>query len=97
MTSTTSKHYFFFLLPLLLYLYSSLAAALSSQDLLPVEKAFPVTASADSRQIRLHWNIASGYYLYRDKFKFTSPTPGVTLGEIAFLTEFLSNSINFLL
>jgi len=32
----------------------------------------------------LSWDIANGYYLYRNKFKFTSLTPGIKVGEQSF-------------
>ena len=44
------------------------AWALSEKDLLPVDEAFALTASAASRdQIQLQWKIAPGYYLYRHR------------------------------
>jgi thiol:disulfide interchange protein DsbD len=42
--------------------------AVSEADLLPVDDAFALTASAPSRdRIELHWRIAHGYYLYRHR------------------------------
>jgi thiol:disulfide interchange protein DsbD len=44
------------------------ALAVSEADLLPVDDAFALTASAPSRdRIELSWRIADGYYLYRHR------------------------------
>lgn len=44
------------------------ALAVSEQDLLPVDQAFRLRAEAVSRnRIDLHWQIAPGYYLYRER------------------------------
>ncbi len=44
------------------------AWALDEKDLLPVDQAFALTATADSReQIQVQWKIAPGYYLYRHR------------------------------
>jgi thiol:disulfide interchange protein DsbD len=43
--------------------------AASSDDFLPPEKAFRLSASADAGRVRLDWIIAPGYYLYRDRIK----------------------------
>jgi thiol:disulfide interchange protein len=44
-------------------------AAIDPEDLLPVEEAFALTASATERgRIEFHWTVAEGYYLYRHRF-----------------------------
>lgn len=44
------------------------ASAADEKDLLPVDEAFVLEASATSRErIDLHWQIADGYYLYRHR------------------------------
>lgn len=50
-------------------------------ELLPVEEAFALTASADDGELVLRWEIAEGYYLYRHAFKVASAREGVELGE----------------
>ena len=57
---------------LLLFLASLLApaasAAITQDDLLPVDEAFVLTASAPTRdRIEVRWKIADGYYLYRHR------------------------------
>lgn len=57
-------------------------AANSSEELLPPEQAFKLTAKALSRdRIELNWAIHEGYYLYRDKLAFQSQTETIRLGE----------------
>src|SRR5690348_1959876 len=44
------------------------AAAVDQNDLLPVDEAFVLSASAPSRdRIEVRWKIADGYYLYRHR------------------------------
>jgi thiol:disulfide interchange protein DsbD len=50
---------------------------------LPVEQAFRVSAAlASPALLRVTWEIAPGYYLYRDSLKAASVSPGVTLGTL---------------
>ena len=64
------------LLPLLLVVLVTPASALDLHrrpaggvELLSAEDAFPlVSASRDGDTVRLMWNIAPGYYLYRQRF-----------------------------
>ncbi len=71
----------FFSLLLLLGTLPSHAQSDEADYLLP-EQAFPVEAQADDPDnVTIRWRIAEGYYLYRTKFRFTTSTPGVTLGE----------------
>ncbi|MFT3790218.1 MAG: protein-disulfide reductase DsbD [Rudaea sp.] len=49
------------------------ARGADADDLLPVEKAFAVEATAlDRATVRLDWKLAEHYYLYRDRIKVTS-------------------------
>ncbi|MCB1559898.1 MAG: protein-disulfide reductase DsbD [Xanthomonadales bacterium] len=58
------------------------ARAVDESDLLPVEEAFSLTATATSRDaIQLHWDIADGYYLYRGRIKARG-SDGVEIGEL---------------
>lgn len=56
-------------------------AEISAEDLLPVEEAFALTATASGDRVRLSWRIAEGYYLYRHAFEFEAVDPDATLGE----------------
>ena len=59
---------------LLMILLPLPALAINQDELLHVDEAFVFSASEDKPGIiDLQWKIADGYYLYRDKFKFTPP------------------------
>ena len=50
---------------------SSLFAAANGDDLLPVDEAFVMNARFDRpNELTVGWQIAPGYYLYRDKLEF---------------------------
>ena len=72
------KIIFFSLLPF----FIQTAFALDTKDLLPPEQAFKVTATANTAdKILLSWDIADGYYLYKDKIRVESKTVAVLLDE----------------
>ena len=59
------------------------AWAISEDDLLPVDQAFVLTASAPSRdRIELQWKIADGYYLYRHRTDVQVQGPGFSAGKL---------------
>ncbi|WP_029770701.1 protein-disulfide reductase DsbD [Pseudogulbenkiania sp. MAI-1] len=62
---------------------SSLALAVSPEELLPPEKAFPARVEQDGNQLRVTFDIADGYYLYRDRTKIVSDPAG-QIGDPAF-------------
>lgn len=65
-----------------LLLLAAPGAAVDQADLLPVDEAFAVSAEAVSAdRVRVAWDIADDYYLYRHRFDFSSDTPGVSLGK----------------
>ena len=69
---------FFCLLPF----FTQPAFALDPKDLLPPEQAFKVTATANTTDnILLSWDIADGYYLYKNKIRIESKTAEVLLEE----------------
>ena len=56
--------------------------ALDQDKLLPVEQAFALTVTAEDVETAVaKWMIADGYYMYRERLRFESLTPGVALGE----------------
>ena len=62
------------LLNLLLLLSAPLIVA-EEEDLLDPKEAFALSVEAkDSSSLVARWQIADGYYLYRNKFKFQSNT-----------------------
>ncbi|HEX4986704.1 MAG TPA: protein-disulfide reductase DsbD [Burkholderiales bacterium] len=58
------------------------APAQAAGDLLPPEAAFRFSAAlTDAATIRVHYRIADGYYLYRDRFRTSVDDSAVKLGE----------------
>lgn len=56
-------------------------SAAQSPNLLPPSLAFKATASAaDGQTIVVRFEVAKGYYLYRDKFRFSAEPASVQLG-----------------
>src|SRR3990170_4297728 len=54
-------------------------------ELLEPDKAFALTTRVlDGNTLEASWNIAPGYYLYRDKIKFEALDGGVALGSPVF-------------
>jgi len=73
----------FRLLTLFVLLASQPVLALWEDDSpLPVEEAFPLTATLEGNRVHLQWQIQDGYYLYKTKIRATSLTPGVTTGSL---------------
>ena len=69
----------------LTFWFVSQVFAVDSADLLPPDQAFQFTSKVKKAdRLLLSWNIADGYYLYRQKFKFVSLTPGLKVGEESF-------------
>jgi len=73
------------LLGLLLALLAAPAHAVSSIDdnepeLLEPDRAFAFSATAlDGNTLQVRWKIADGYYMYRDRIRFSTDTPGMQL------------------
>lgn len=75
-----------FIAAIVLILAAGPVSAVEATDLLPPDEAFRLTARAGTDQgLELRWEIAEGYYLYRDRVrvKLTGPER-VALGEPAF-------------
>ncbi|MEN8206943.1 MAG: protein-disulfide reductase DsbD domain-containing protein, partial [Pseudomonadota bacterium] len=75
------------ILALLLTLSAGAASALDEiggleQELLDPDKAFAISVSTlDDATLQVRWDIADGYYMYRDRIRFSTESPGVELGE----------------
>lgn len=75
----------FFLSFLVISSFMSSVNAVDPNELLPPDEAFSPTLSSNSPDsLTATWNIADGYYMYRERFAFESATPGVTLGEATY-------------
>ena len=60
-------------------------ATAQEEELLEPDKAFALTTRVlDGNTLEANWNIAPGYYLYRDKIKFEALDGGVALGSPVF-------------
>ncbi|RRQ21627.1 protein-disulfide reductase DsbD [Thiohalobacter thiocyanaticus] len=66
-------------------------------DLLDVDEAFRLeTEVIDGNTLQVHWEIAPGYYLYRDRFSFERlDGEGVALGEADFPAGEMKDDENF--
>ena len=71
-------------LTFLFLLLASPALFAFDDDFLMPDEAFKPTVTAEGDTITASWEIAEGYYLYKEKFRFESQTPSVTLGEPEF-------------
>lgn len=61
-------------------LFSQVTFAIDPDDLLTPEQAFKVSAQAtEDGNLLISWDIAEGYYLYRNKMLFTSKTEAITV------------------
>ncbi len=62
----------------------AVATAQDDVELLPPDQAFRLSSEGiTDNAIKLSWDIADGYYLYRDKFKFSTTTQDLSLAEPA--------------
>ncbi len=78
MTKTTSIRRFLLFLLLSLPLLAQ-ASHGNDAELLPPDEAFPFTARVEGDTLKLEWNTHEGYYLYRDKIRLSTNTPGVRI------------------
>jgi len=87
------------ILKLLFYLaiwFPGQAFAIDSAELLPPDQAFQFTYKVKKAdRLLLSWDIANGYYLYRQKFKFVSLTPGIKVGETSFPSSQIKDDATF--
>ena len=62
---------------------SLLAGGVAAEDdLLPPDQAFKFSARlVDAGNVEVRWRIAEGYYMYRDKFRFSAQPETVALGK----------------
>ncbi|HEY8096288.1 MAG TPA: protein-disulfide reductase DsbD [Methylobacter sp.] len=79
-----------------LSLVSQSTFALSADEILPPDQAFKVSAKAlAADRIEISWDIAEGYYLYRNKMHFESKTGEIRLGEPTFPSGQTHHDENF--
>ena len=80
--------YFFTLLAGLLLTVNNTSATGFFQntepDFLKAEEAFQGSINLDKQTLEIHWTIAEGYYLYKDKFYLKATPESVMLEDITF-------------
>ncbi len=54
-------------------------SAAKDVDFLPPDVAFRVAAHVEGNRLRIHWLIADGYYLYRDKISIQAESPDLAV------------------
>jgi thiol:disulfide interchange protein DsbD len=64
--------------------FLGLGAAHAADDFLPAKLAFKPTVEVADGMLVVRYEVADGYYLYRDRLGFESATPGVALGSPSF-------------
>ena len=80
----------------LLFLLAFLASLVHAEEFLDPAVAFKPSARAlDGQTIEVVFDIAKGYYLYRDKFRFAVDSDSVTLGTPVFPKGKEHNDENF--
>ena len=79
----TMRYRILHLLSVLMILLPAAARAemATGEELLPPEEAFAISAEQRGEAVEVRFDIADGYYLYREKFAFQSLSEGVSLGE----------------
>ena len=50
---------------------NSKAFAVEQAELLPVDEAYVMSSSIDGDNLLIQWKITDGYYLYKERFKFS--------------------------
>jgi len=67
------------------FIFFSVSVISAEKELLKPEQAFKASAGSIAPDlIQLNWDIEEAYYLYKDRFKFSSGTEGIELGEPIF-------------
>jgi thiol:disulfide interchange protein len=57
-------------------------SASNEQDFLDPDLAFQVGAHLEGGLLRVHWVIADGYYLYRQRMQILAESPDLTVGPV---------------
>ena len=76
-------------------LWSGLLERSSVAEILPVEEAFQLSSEVGDTEVTLVWDIADGYYLYRDKFAFALDNAAIEIAEVSLPAGVLKNDPEF--
>lgn len=66
-----------------------------TDTLLPDSEAFIESASVDGSTLKVSWNIADDYYMYRDQFRVVPITPGLAFGTASYPDGVVENDPEF--
>ena len=82
---------------LLAFVQCTAFAAFTTDEPLPAEQAFVLTSVrvAEPGLVEARWQIADGYYMYRDRFKFTAEPATIKLGAMQTPTGEIHDDPNF--
>ncbi|MGH8280010.1 MAG: protein-disulfide reductase DsbD [Gammaproteobacteria bacterium] len=72
------------MLPALILMLVPILAHAQNWQPLPPDAAYRLQVQPQPGAILAHWDIQSGYYLYKNKFQFVSTSPGITLAPAKF-------------
>ena len=77
-------------------LFLSASPAMAEEAFLPPEQAFKFSAQMNEDEILVRYEIAPGYYMYRERFAFTARgaalgTPKLPLGTVVYDDTFQKN------
>ena len=50
-------------------------------ELLDPDRAFGISTVNNDKEVQVTWTIAPGYYMYRDRIRFSTDTAGIELGD----------------
>ena len=66
-----------------------------TDSLLPETEAFIEAAAIDGSTLKIVWEIADDYYMYRDQFRIVPITPGLVLGNATYPQGVVENDPEF--
>lgn len=66
-----------------------------TQTLLPDHEAFIEVAYTEGESVKVSWQIAEGYYMYRDQFNAIPKTAGLEFGQVSFPEGVVENDPEF--
>jgi len=70
-------------------------SGLQTQDFLDPDVAFRVRATLEGEHVHVHWTIAAGYYLYRDKMQLHAESPDLSVDATSWPAGTLVTDPNF--
>ena len=56
--------------------------AITEPDFLPVDEAYIFSSRIEGNELVIHWDIADGYYLYKNRIQVTSNEPSTRFSDL---------------